>query len=351
MTGWIDTTLQLQIEAFGRDPRTLDGAERADWIRMNALAAIKEIGESLDETRWKPWAVRVGEVVNRELFITEIVDAMHFLANLLATVGCTDEEFAQRYGTKVQVNYERQARPEGYDDVANRTEGRAVDDVAAALPVPPDATPVAPAQPLGDFPTEPTAPTAPQEASHVPPGASATDPVSSTAPASSAPQDASGLRAILETHGAAQISVAGLDAEAAKKAKEEFYKVARDMGRKISVRTDKTTGIATGTLRDEEPAAENGQASAPVAPPAAQPASPLHEQPQPAAAPPAPAPVAAPVATAPAPVAAAPQQAAASPGNPMTGQEHVDRFGRGWRYGATGWERAADLDAQPMVQP
>jgi hypothetical protein len=112
MEEWLMKTRVLQRTSFGTDPARLDGDARDDYIRWNTLAAIKELSEALDETSWKPWVDY--EKFNRDEFIGELVDVLHFVANLLVTAGCTDSELSARYNGKMQVNAKRQA--DGYTD-------------------------------------------------------------------------------------------------------------------------------------------------------------------------------------------------------------------------------------------
>lgn len=114
---WLTTTRQLQRESFGVDPASLEGAARADYIRWNALAVVDEVHEALFEVQWKPWAKSQGEWKSRDEFVGEIVDVMHFIANLLVTANCTGEELSARYREKQNVNRKRQETPGGYDSL------------------------------------------------------------------------------------------------------------------------------------------------------------------------------------------------------------------------------------------
>lgn len=125
---WLQSTLDLQMKSFGYDfPMT--GEELGDFVRTNITALVAELGEALKEIGWKPWSVGQG-YVNREAYLGELVDAGHFLANLLVAVGITDEEWEAAYQRKQQVNRERQAA--GYDTRAAKCPacGRAYDDAA-----------------------------------------------------------------------------------------------------------------------------------------------------------------------------------------------------------------------------
>ena len=80
----LDAQLELQKNAYGNDPSTLETNEQLDWIRWNTLALEDELHEALAETGWKPWAK--SKHVNRDAFVGELVDAFHFFMNLMLVV-------------------------------------------------------------------------------------------------------------------------------------------------------------------------------------------------------------------------------------------------------------------------
>lgn len=110
---WLETTRRLQSESFGVSYEDLTGDKLADYALMNAYALIDEISEAMDEVAWKPWAKDRG-TVNRDAMLGELVDAGHFLANLLAMLGVTDEEWETAYQAKQQRNARRQES--GYEN-------------------------------------------------------------------------------------------------------------------------------------------------------------------------------------------------------------------------------------------
>jgi hypothetical protein len=107
---WLDSTTDLQVGAYGIHPGKLQDDALKRWVAINVLAATDELHEFLNEVPWKPWAS--GMKINREAAIGEIVDAMHFISNLLATFDVTGEELTTVYKAKQIRNAERQA--EGY---------------------------------------------------------------------------------------------------------------------------------------------------------------------------------------------------------------------------------------------
>lgn len=124
---WLSSTHDLQQNTYGQNlPK--HGEALADYVLMNVAALLVEIGEASSEVGWKPWALPRGWL-NREAFIGELVDAGHFLANMLVAVGCTDNEWETRYREKQTRNIQRQR--DGYDGVSLKCHScrRALDDV------------------------------------------------------------------------------------------------------------------------------------------------------------------------------------------------------------------------------
>lgn len=119
--------LELQKKSFGVDPQELDERERADYVRSMTLALIDELHEALGEIGWKPWAT--SRHMNREAFIGELIDALHFLVNLFLVAGANPDEVAIKYFAKAAKNQKRQEQ--GYDGVAGKCSDchRALDDI------------------------------------------------------------------------------------------------------------------------------------------------------------------------------------------------------------------------------
>jgi len=79
---------ELQIKSFGQDPKTLSDVEKLEWVRWNILALSDELHEALAETGWKPWAK--SQHINRDAFVSELVDSFHFLMNLMLRLSFAD---------------------------------------------------------------------------------------------------------------------------------------------------------------------------------------------------------------------------------------------------------------------
>lgn len=122
--------LRLQKESFGVDPAALNDEDKVEFIRSMTLALEDELHEALAEVGWKPWAT--SRHINREAFIGEMVDALHFWVNLCLAVGADAEEIASKYRRKAERNAKRQT--DGYDGIAGKCPSckRALDDAAVA---------------------------------------------------------------------------------------------------------------------------------------------------------------------------------------------------------------------------
>lgn len=126
---WLESTRRLQEEAYGKDfDREASPDEFADSIVMNHSALVIELSEFMQEVGWKDWANPRGWV-RRDSALVELVDAAHFLANILVRLDVTDEEWEAAYRRKQDVNRRRQA--EGYDGVSDKCPHckRSLDDI------------------------------------------------------------------------------------------------------------------------------------------------------------------------------------------------------------------------------
>jgi phosphoribosyl-ATP pyrophosphohydrolase len=108
--------LALQKSSYGGDPNDLPFPEKINYIRVMALALEDEVHEALNETAWKTW--QASEHINRDAYVGELVDALHFLVNLALAVGVSPDEFAERYFEKATKNEKRMA--DGYDGVSSK---------------------------------------------------------------------------------------------------------------------------------------------------------------------------------------------------------------------------------------
>lgn len=120
--------LRLQIDSYGVDPSSLSGEERRVFIVDMTLALQDELHEALAECGWKPWAS--SRHLDKDAFVSELVDALHFLVNLFIVAGASADDVYNAYIAKSEKNAARQQS--GYDGVAGKcaTCKRALDDTA-----------------------------------------------------------------------------------------------------------------------------------------------------------------------------------------------------------------------------
>ena len=119
----------LQVAAYGgQSPRDLSDEDRAAFISWNALALTDELHEALAEVGWKPWAT--SRHLNRDAFMGELVDMLHFFMNLMLAGNISAEELLEAYQKKREKNIKRQE--DGYDGVTEKCPHckRALDDEA-----------------------------------------------------------------------------------------------------------------------------------------------------------------------------------------------------------------------------
>lgn len=109
------------------DLAAMDDLTRIRHIKENILACTDELHEALNEIGWKQWAT--SRHINEDALKKELIDAAHFLINLMLHAGMTADEFFEMYIVKNKRNFERQA--EGYDGVSSKCPhcARALDDV------------------------------------------------------------------------------------------------------------------------------------------------------------------------------------------------------------------------------
>lgn len=122
---------RLQREAYGLHLLNMTDEERIEQIKINVLALTDELHEALAEVGWKPWAT--SRHINQESLQGELIDAYHFLMNLMVVAGLSDKDVDYLYLKKNRRNLERQR--EGYDGVGGKCPvcHRALDDVRSSV--------------------------------------------------------------------------------------------------------------------------------------------------------------------------------------------------------------------------
>lgn len=121
-----DMQIALQIEKMGGHPGSFEIEQKIQFIKDMTLALEDELHEALGEVGWKPWAT--SKHINREAYLSELTDALHFFVNLCLVINATPYELYEAYVKKNLKNHKRQG--EGYDGLSGKCPGckRALDD-------------------------------------------------------------------------------------------------------------------------------------------------------------------------------------------------------------------------------
>lgn len=107
--------MQAGLDAYIRDKRELDYT-KSEWVCKKALALMVELGEVVEEAKYKWWknAADIDDAKLKE----EIVDVLHFFLGMCIDAGMTADELFDIYMKKNKENYDRQnglSAKEGYD--------------------------------------------------------------------------------------------------------------------------------------------------------------------------------------------------------------------------------------------
>jgi len=105
---------QKKLDAFLIEKRGLDFTP-SEWIQKETLALISELGELLDEVRFKWW--KNPAPVDSAKVKEELVDILHFFIGMCLNAGLTGEELFKLYLDKNEENFKRQfgtSLKEGY---------------------------------------------------------------------------------------------------------------------------------------------------------------------------------------------------------------------------------------------
>jgi len=84
--------LESQVERGASRPADRPDTERMEYLRTQALGAVAELMEALDENGWKPWK-REGFGETRAFFMgEEIADVIVFVTNMALAAGLTADD-------------------------------------------------------------------------------------------------------------------------------------------------------------------------------------------------------------------------------------------------------------------
>jgi dimeric dUTPase (all-alpha-NTP-PPase superfamily) len=85
--------------------------DQSTWVQKQALALIVELGEVLEESRYKWW--KNPEPIDQARLYEELVDVFHFFIALCLAAGMSAEDLFRGYLAK---NDENQRRQDGLSD-------------------------------------------------------------------------------------------------------------------------------------------------------------------------------------------------------------------------------------------
>lgn len=88
-----------------REERKLD-LPASEWIQKEAMALMVELGEVLEEARYKWWKNPVP--IETPKLQEELVDVLHFFISMCIDAGLDAESLYQGYLAKNQENFRRQ---------------------------------------------------------------------------------------------------------------------------------------------------------------------------------------------------------------------------------------------------
>ena len=78
----------------------------AEWIQKQTLAMVSELGELLDEVRFKWW--KNPAPIEQDKVKEELADILHFFVGMCIKAGMTSDELFEIYKAKNKENFDRQ---------------------------------------------------------------------------------------------------------------------------------------------------------------------------------------------------------------------------------------------------
>lgn len=106
----LDYLLRLQAELqahHGDNMNMKTDAQLVQYIKDMTIACTDELHEALAEVYWKPWAAMPPGFKDRDAYVGELIDALHFVFNLMLAARVTSDELIARYVDKNSVNHGR----------------------------------------------------------------------------------------------------------------------------------------------------------------------------------------------------------------------------------------------------
>lgn len=98
--------LQNAFDTALCEKRDLSHITQQEWMQKEILAMLSELGELLDEVKFKWWKNDTG--MNEEAAKEELVDILHFFVSMCLKMGMDANELYGRYLSKNRENFDRQ---------------------------------------------------------------------------------------------------------------------------------------------------------------------------------------------------------------------------------------------------
>lgn len=107
--------MQKGLDAYIREKRDLNFT-RGEWVCKKAMALMVELGEVVEEAKYKWW--KNDSEIDEAALKEEIVDVLHFFLGMCIDSGMTADELFDIYLKKNKENYDRQnglSQKRGYE--------------------------------------------------------------------------------------------------------------------------------------------------------------------------------------------------------------------------------------------
>lgn len=109
----LDSQEKFQLR-MGNNFKKMSQKEKSAYIKEHGYFLIEEVTEMLRELpyhkSWKDYSGLSGEEIlaQEQLAKEEAIDALHFMINILLSLGMDEKEIIEMYKDKNKLNYERQ---------------------------------------------------------------------------------------------------------------------------------------------------------------------------------------------------------------------------------------------------
>lgn len=107
--------MQAGLDGYIREKRNLSFS-RGEWVCKKAMALMVELGEVVEEAKYKWW--KNDSEIDDAALKEEIVDVLHFFLGMAIDAGMTSDELFDIYLKKNKENYDRQnglSKKKGYE--------------------------------------------------------------------------------------------------------------------------------------------------------------------------------------------------------------------------------------------